>query len=201
MQKFTVHTGQAVPLYRANIDTDQIIPKQFLTRIERTGYGAFHFYDWRVGDDGGPNKDFVLNDPVYAGASILIAGPNFGCGSSREHAAWSLLDHGFRAVIAPSFGDIFYTNSLKNGLLPLVLDQRIASDLARQAKENPPLSITVDLVAKTVSSEAGHIADIVIDDFRRHCLINGLDENGITLQHADAIAHFERSHPNSIAAA
>ena len=196
MQKFTIHNGVVVPLYRANIDTDQIIPKQFLTRIERTGYGAFLFNDWRFNEDGSPKKDFVLNDPRYAVASILIAGPNFGCGSSREHAAWSLMDYGFRAVIAPSFGDIFYNNSLKNGLLPVRLDETIARELAVRADRADGLQLTIDLDARSVSDPNGLVSNFEIDEFRRHCLVNGLDDIGLTLQHESLISAYERADPS-----
>src|ERR1043166_5943705 len=176
MNKFTKHTGTAVPLLLENIDTDQIIPKQFLTRIERSGYGEFLFYDWRYKSDGTPKSDFVLNDPRYADASILITGPNFGCGSSREHAPWSLTDHGFRAVIAPSFADIFYNNSLKNGLLPVKLDQTDVNHLAEAASADPEMTLTVDLATCTVSDGKGFERHFEIDKFRRYCLLNGLDD-------------------------
>src|SRR5213082_449723 len=155
MEKFTKFTGLTVPLYQPNIDTDQIVPKQFLKRIERTGYGAFLFYDWRFEPDGTPKLDFVLNDPRFAGASILIAGANFGCGSSREHAPWSLMDYGFRAVIAPSFGDIFFSNSLKNGLLPVRLDKKIVEGVVDKAKTIDNYRLTIDLAKKTVTDDYG----------------------------------------------
>ncbi len=191
MEKFTTFTGLAAPLFQPNIDTDQIIPKQFLTRIERTGYGVFLFNDWRFEPDGSPKADFVLNQPEYAGASILIAGPNFGCGSSREHAPWSLMDFGFRSVIAPSFGDIFYNNSLKNGLLPVRLDGNIVADLAAKAAGAEPCRITVDLKNQTVSGPNGLTASFEIDPFRRYCLLNGLDDIGLTLQNESDIAEYE----------
>lgn len=191
MNKFETFNGSVVPLFQGNIDTDQIIPKQFLTRIERTGYGAFLFNDWRLIPDGSPKPDFVLNDPRYAGASILIAGANFGCGSSREHAPWSLLDYGFRVVIAPSFGDIFFNNSLKNGLLPVRLDERIVEQLVQNTKSTDGYSLTIDLENKTVADSSGVIATFEIDEFRRYCLLNGLDDIGLTLQHEDKITAFE----------
>lgn len=194
MDKFVKLSGLAAPLLRANIDTDQIIPKQFLTRIERTGYGAFLFNDWRFDSNGNKSLNFALNDPKFKDASILIAGANFGCGSSREHAAWSLLDHGFRVIIAPSFGDIFYNNSLKNGLLPVRLPENIISELAERASEGS-LNITVDLMEKTISDPDSAIASFEIDDFRRHCLIEGLDDIGLTLQHASAIDTYEKNSP------
>ncbi len=191
MQKFMKHSGKTVALFRQNIDTDQIIPKNFLKRIERTGYGAFLFYDWRFSPDGEPNTDFVLNDPRYKDASILIAGANFGCGSSREHAPWSLMDYGFRAVIAPSFADIFYSNSLKNGLLPIVLNEEIVEELSERSKSADDHIFTIDLENRSVSDNKGFNASFVIDDFQRHCLMNGLDEIELTLQHEAEIAEFE----------
>jgi 3-isopropylmalate/(R)-2-methylmalate dehydratase small subunit len=191
MNKFTYHSGSVVPLYQPNIDTDQIIPKQFLKRIERTGYGEFLFYDWRFSSDGAIINNFVLNDPKYSGASILIAGANFGCGSSREHAPWSLADYGFRAVIAPSFADIFYNNSLKNSLLPVALSEKACAELAEKATTIKGYSLTVDLETQTVSDEFGFCASFQIDEFRRYCMMNGLDDIGLTLQHEDKIAAFE----------
>jgi 3-isopropylmalate/(R)-2-methylmalate dehydratase small subunit len=191
MEKFTRHSGKCVPLYQPNIDTDQIIPKQFLKRIERTGYGEFLFYDWRFNSDGTESESFVLNDARYDGGSILIAGANFGCGSSREHAPWSLSDHGFHVIIAPSFADIFYNNSIKNGLLPITLDEQIVAGLADKASNDPAYNLTIDLEEKTVSDATGVIASFEIDEFRRHSLLNGLDDIGLTLQHASAIAQYE----------
>ena len=193
MEKFTTFSGLVAPLFQSNIDTDQIIPKQFLTRIKRTGYGAFLFNDWRLNSDGTPKSDFVLNDPKYRGASILVAGANFGCGSSREHAPWSLLDYGFRAVIAPSFGDIFYNNSLKNGLLPVRIDEGLAGKLAANAARIDGYSIMIDLEGQTVSDADGRLTGFEIDSFRRHCLLNGLDDIGLTLQHEAKIAEYERA--------
>jgi len=192
MEKFTKHTGLAAPLYQPNIDTDQIIPKQFLKRIERSGYGEFLFYDWRFNSDGSPVADFVLNDEKYKEASILIAGANFGCGSSREHAPWSLMDHGFRAVIAPSFADIFYNNSLKNGLLPVALSEAEVAQLAKRAASPEGCRITVDLENKTVTDNAGFSATFDIDEFRRTCLLNGYDDIGLTLLHEDKITEYEQ---------
>lgn len=191
MQKFTKHTGRAVPLMRANIDTDQIIPKQFLKRIERTGYGEFLFYDWGRASDGSKNADFVLNDPQYAEASILIAGANFGCGSSREHAPWSLLDRGFRVVIAPSFAGIFYNNSLKNGLLPVVLDELNVELLAAKSAADPCHTFMVDLETAAISDDSGLSLVFAIEEFSRFCLLNGLDDISLTLQHEDAISAYE----------
>lgn len=191
MIKFTQHTGTLTPLNRSNIDTDQIIPKQFLKRIERTGYGAFLFYDWRFNSNGSPNPAFVLNDRRFNGSSILVAGANFGCGSSREHAPWSLLDHGFRVIIAPSFADIFYNNSLKNGLLPVVLDEDAVAELIRTAEAGPSCRISVDLVTQTVTDTGGFHATFNIDAFRKHCLLNGLDDIALTLEHEEKIAKYE----------
>ena len=191
MDKFETFKGLVAPLFQANIDTDQIIPKQFLTRIERTGYGAFLFNDWRLNSDGSPKPNFVLNDQRYAGASILVAGANFGCGSSREHAPWSLLDYGFRVVIAPSFGDIFFNNSLKNGLLPVRLDEKIVNRLVEDTQTIDGYSLTIDLENKTVADASGVIATFEIDEFRRYCLLNGLDDIGLTLQHEEKITAFE----------
>ena len=189
MQKFTRHTGTTVAIYRQNIDTDQIIPKQFLKRIERTGYGAYLFYDWRFATDGTPS-DFILNDTAYEGASILIAGANFGCGSSREHAPWSLMDYGFRAVIAPSFADIFYSNALKNGLLPIALSEEKVSALAERSKLDTDHSLSIDLESRTISGDS-FVASFEIDEFNRHCLLNGLDDIELTLQHESLIREFE----------
>jgi 3-isopropylmalate/(R)-2-methylmalate dehydratase small subunit len=191
MQKFTTFKGLVAPLFQTNIDTDQIIPKQFLTRIERTGYGAFLFNDWRLNSDGSPKPDFILNDERYSGASILVAGANFGCGSSREHAPWSMLDYGFRVVIAPSFGDIFFNNSLKNGLLPVRLGEDTVDNIVERAKTIDNYSLTIDLENKTVSDGSGINASFEIDEFRRYCLLNGLDDIGLTLQHADKIDVYE----------
>lgn len=192
MKKFTTFEGLAAPLFQTNIDTDQIIPKQFLTRIERTGYGAFLFNDWRFDADGLPKADFVLNDPKYIEASILVTAENFGCGSSREHAAWSLMDYGFRAVIAPSFGDIFFNNSLKNGLLPIRLDVKTVAAIVENAKTLSNYTLTIDLIDRTVSDRHGLEVSFEIDEFRRYCLINGLDDIGLTLQHESKIAAFEQ---------
>jgi len=197
MNKFTKHKGLAAPLYQPNIDTDQIIPKQFLKRIERTGYGEFLFYDWRFNADGAPRRDFVLNDPKYKGASVLIAGANFGCGSSREHAPWSLTDYGFHAVIAPSFADIFNNNSLKNGLLPVVLSEAEVADLAEKAAGQENYELTIDLESQTVTDKQGFEARFEIDEFRKYCLLNGLDDIGLTLQSEAKISEYESAKAKS----
>ena len=194
MQPFRVHTGLVAPLNRANVDTDQIIPKQFLKRIERTGFGEFLFYDWRRGSDGQPDPHFVLNRPQYQGASILVAGRNFGCGSSREHAPWALADHGFRALIAPSFADIFANNCAKNGLLTVVLPEAVVNEIIRNAEQQPAYQVTVDLESCTVSDNAGLSVKFEIDAFSRRCLLEGLDDIGLTLQHERAIAEYEKGH-------
>ena len=191
MDKFTKHLGSMAPLMRENIDTDQIIPKQFLKRIERSGYGEFLFYDWRFTVDGTPMDKFVLNDPRYKGSSILIAGANFACGSSREHAPWSLMDYGFRVIIAPSFADIFYNNSLKNGLLPITLDAADVAQLGETSTSDPNSRMTVDLETCTVTDGGTFTREFKIDEFRRHCLLNGLDDIGLTLQHEASITAYE----------
>jgi 3-isopropylmalate/(R)-2-methylmalate dehydratase small subunit len=197
MQPFRVHTGKVAPLPRANIDTDQIIPKQFLKRIERTGFGEFLFYDWRRSQDGMPDPAFPLNQPRYAGASVLVSGKNFGCGSSREHAVWALEDFGFRAVIAPSFADIFANNCGKNGVLVVGLSEEEVREIVRRAEKVPEYQVTVDLEQRKVHDEEGFSATFAIDDFTRHCLLNGLDDIGLTLQHEPEIAAYESRHPIS----
>lgn len=195
MQAFTKHTGLVAPLDRVNVDTDQIIPKQFLKRIERTGFGQFLFYDWRFSGDGTPTPDFVLSLPRYRGASILVAGKNFGCGSSREHAVWALADFGFRVIIASSFADIFANNSLKNGLLTVRLSDEQVAEIMRQASSIEGYSLTVDLERLVVEDSRGFSASFAVDDFARHCLMNGLDDIGLTLQHESEIAAYESAHP------
>jgi 3-isopropylmalate/(R)-2-methylmalate dehydratase small subunit len=195
MQPFRTHTGKVAPLLRANIDTDQIIPKQFLKRIERTGFGEFLFNDWRRSADGVPDASFVLNQPQYSGASILVAGKNFGCGSSREHAVWALSDFGFRAVIAPSFADIFANNCAKNGVLTVVLSEEESSEIVRKAAEIPDYKLTIDLESCTIKDNAGLSTRFPIDDFTRRCLLEGLDDIGLTLQHQFEITAYESKHP------
>ncbi|WP_421681828.1 3-isopropylmalate dehydratase small subunit [Stutzerimonas urumqiensis] len=203
MKAFTQHTGLVCPLDRANVDTDQIIPKQFLKSIKRTGFGPNLFDEWRYLDVGQPNQDntkrpinpeFVLNFPRYQGASVLLARENFGCGSSREHAPWALEEYGFRTIIAPSYADIFYNNSFKNGLLPIVLGEQEVDELFRQAEATEGYRLTVDLAAQTVSRPDGVQYRFEVDAFRKHCLLNGLDDIGLTLQDADAIKAFEARH-------
>jgi 3-isopropylmalate/(R)-2-methylmalate dehydratase small subunit len=177
---------------RANVDTDQIIPKQFLKRIERTGFGEFLFYDWRFLDDGSPNPDFELNDPRLEGASILLARRNFGCGSSREHAPWALHDYGFQVLVAPSFADIFYNNCFKNGMLPIRLDEKIVDELFTRAAERD-LYLKVCLESCEITDDAGLTIPFEVDPFRRHCLLHGLDDIGLTLEHEQKIAAYEMS--------
>ena len=195
MKPFTVHRGRVAPLDRVNVDTDQIIPKQFLKRIERTGFGQFLFYDWRFGADGKKNAGFVLDEPRYAGASILIAGKNFGCGSSREHAVWSLADFGFRAVISSSFADIFANNSSKNGFLAVPLSDREAAEVMERAQGIDDYQVTVDLEKCEVRDDHGLRAKFPMDEFVRHCLLHGLDDIGLTLQQEAEIAAYESQHP------
>jgi 3-isopropylmalate/(R)-2-methylmalate dehydratase small subunit len=194
MEKFTTLTALAAPLDRANVDTDQIIPKQFLKRIERTGYGDFLFFDWRQTPGGEPVADFVLNDPRYKGAKILVAGKNFGCGSSREHAAWALENFGFRAVIAPSFADIFFSNAGKNGIVLVRLSEPEVNTLLQNAQKNPNYQLTVSLEAQTVTDGCGFSAKFEIDPFRKFCLLEGLDDIGLTLRHAAELDSFEVKH-------
>lgn len=203
MKAFTRHTGLVAPLDRANVDTDQIIPKQFLKSIKRSGFGPNLFDEWRYLDVGEPgmdnsvrplNPDFVLNFPRYAGASVLLARENFGCGSSREHAPWALDEYGFRAVIAPSFADIFHNNSFKNGLLPIVLKDDEVDALFAQCEAAEGYALTVDLAAQTVTRPDGVAYSFEVDAFRKHCLLHGLDDIGLTLQEGDAIRAYEARH-------
>ena len=184
----------AAPLDRNNVDTDQIIPKQFLKRIERTGYGEFLFFDWRRTPNGDPNPEFELNDPRYRGAQILIAGKNFGCGSSREHAAWALSDYGFRAVIAPTFADIFFSNAGKNGMVLVRLSEEHVRQLLLNAKTIPDYQLTVSLEKQTVTDEHGFHAGFEVDPFRKFCLLEGLDDIGLTLRHKLALDNYEAKH-------
>jgi 3-isopropylmalate/(R)-2-methylmalate dehydratase small subunit len=193
---FRQHTGLVAPLDRANVDTDQIIPKQFLKRIERTGFGEFLFYDWRYTADGILNSSFVLNEPRYQGASILIADKNFGCGSSREHAPWALSEYGFRAIIAPSFADIFANNCFKNGMLPIVLSDDQVRNLMRRAQEEAGYTLTIDLERQEIQGADGLAIPFSVAAFQRYCLLEGLDDIGLTLRHEDAIKTYESTHAN-----
>jgi len=200
MDKFTTLTGIVAPMDRSNVDTDAIIPKQFLKSIKRSGFGPNLFDEWRYLDHGEPgmdnskrtiNPDFVLNQPRYQGASILLARENFGCGSSREHAPWALLDYGFRVIIAPSYADIFFNNCFKNGILPIVLDANIVDELFTAVANNEGYQLTVDLEAQTITTPDGKSINFEVEEFRKHCLINGLDDIGLTLQHVDEIRRYE----------
>jgi 3-isopropylmalate/(R)-2-methylmalate dehydratase small subunit len=191
MNPFRKHSGRVALLDRANVDTDQIIPKQFLKRIERTGFGEFLFYDWRYLPSGELNASFALNESRYRDASILVTGKNFGCGSSREHAPWALADFGFRAIIAASFADIFANNCLKNGLLPVVLSETEVAELGRRARELDDYQVTVDLEERKVTDALGFAAAFAIDEFQRQCLLQGLDDIDLTLQHEPAISAYE----------
>ena len=203
MKAFTQHTGLVAPLDRANVDTDQIIPKQFLKSIKRTGFGPNLFDEWRYLDVGQPyqdnskrplNKDFVLNAERYQGASVLLARENFGCGSSREHAPWALEEYGFRSIIAPSYADIFFNNSFKNGLLPIILSDAEVDELFEQVQSTPGYQLQVDLQAQTVTRPDGKVLNFEIDAFRKHCLLTGLDDIGLTVQDHEAIATCEAKH-------
>ena len=192
MISFSKHKGLVATLDRVNVDTDQIIPKQFLKRIERTGFGQYLFFDWRFLDDGSPNPDFELNQPRFKGATILLGRTNFGCGSSREHAPWALLDYGFRVIIAPSFADIFYNNCFKNGMLPITLPEAQVEQLFQRVRAEESYELNADLERQWISDESGLRLSFEIDPFRRECLLKGLDDIGMTLQHADKIADYER---------
>ena len=194
MEPFRTLTSLATPLDRANVDTDQIIPKQFLKRIERTGYGDFLFFDWRRTASGDPDPSFVLNDPRYKGARILIANKNFACGSSREHAAWALSDYGFRAVIAPTFADIFFSNAGKNGIVLVRLSEEQVAELLNNAKTIPNYQLTVSLEDQTVTDGQEFHAPFEVDPFRKFCLIEGLDDIGLTLRHEAVLDAFEAKH-------
>jgi len=194
MEPFKTLTSIAAPLDRTNVDTDQIIPKQFLKRIERTGYGDFLFFDWRQTPEGKPLPEFVLNDPRYKDAKILIAGKNFGCGSSREHAAWALSDFGFRVVIAPTFADIFFSNAGKNGIVLARLSESDVETLLRNAESIPDYKLTVSLQDQTVTDDRGFKATFEVDPFRKYCLLEGLDDIGLTLRHAAELDKYETQH-------
>ena len=190
MEAFSKHKGLVATLDRVNVDTDQIIPAQFLKRIERSGFGQFLFYDWRF-KDGAPNPGFELNQSRFNGASILVTGANFGCGSSREHAPWALADYGFRAIIAPSFADIFYNNCFKNGMLLIRLGEEQVEEIFRRANAEPGYELTVDLERQWITDDSGLRFSFEIDPFRRECLLKGLDDIGLTLQHEDKIREYE----------
>lgn len=202
MQPFTKHTGVVAPMDRVNVDTDQIIPKQFLKRIERTGFGEFLFFNWRFNDDGSPNSEFILNQPRYTGSSILVTGRNFGSGSSREHAPWALLDYGFRCIIASSFADIFHKNCLENGILPANVTENDANLIKEKALSQPGHELTVDLETCVITDNEGSLCSFVVHPdpethrFRRYCLLNGLDDIALTLEHEAKITAFEAKRGN-----
>jgi 3-isopropylmalate/(R)-2-methylmalate dehydratase small subunit len=196
MKRFRQHTGLVAPLDRANVDTDQIIPKQFLKRIERTGFGEFLFYDWRYTAGGVLNPSFVLNEPRYEGASILVADKNFGCGSSREHAPWALGEYGFRVIIAPSFADIFANNCFKNGMLPITLSNDQVRTMMRHAQDELGYKLTIDLEQRIITDGNGWLADFAVGEFQRYCLLEGLDDIGLTLRHEELIKNYEMTHAN-----
>jgi 3-isopropylmalate/(R)-2-methylmalate dehydratase small subunit len=194
MQPFLKHTGLVAPLDRVNVDTDQMVPKQFLKLLTREGYGKFLFYDWRYLEGEKPNPEFVLNHPRYRGASVLVARANFGCGSSREHAPWAILDYGFRVIIAPSYADIFYNNCFKNGILPVTLPDAEVDELFRRTEQREGYRLTADLGARTITDDAGLSLSFDLNPFRRDCLLNGWDDIGLTLRFADRIAGYESAH-------
>jgi len=202
MQPFRKHTGLVVPLDRVNVDTDQMVPKQFLTWVTREGYGRVLFYDWRYLEDEKPNPEFVLNLPRYRGASVLLARANFGCGSSREHAPWAVLDYGIRTIIAPSFADIFYNNCFKNGILPVTLSEQQVDDLFRRTEKQPGYQLSVDLEESLIRDGSGLEIRFTLDPFRREVLLKGLDDIGVSLLHEKEIAAYEaRVHPAAALAA
>lgn len=194
MEKYTNHNSVAALMNRSNVDTDQIIAKQFLKKVERTGFGQHLFHDWRFLEDGSPNPDFELNNPKFAQAKILVAGDNFGCGSSREHAPWAIEDYGFNTIISTSFADIFYNNCFKNGILPIVVSDDNLQALMSEISANEGVSFDVNLESQTVSTPGGTVIEFEIDEFRKNNLLQGLDDIGLTLQHTDKIANFETQH-------
>jgi 3-isopropylmalate/(R)-2-methylmalate dehydratase small subunit len=194
MKAFTTHTGRVVTMDRANVDTDQIIPKQFLKRIERTGFGEFLFWDWARHESGELNHEFELNHPRAKGASVLVTRHNFGCGSSREHAPWALEDWGIRVLVAPSFADIFYNNCFKNGMLPIVLAEEHVEELFQRTNKHPEYEISVDLHHCVLTDGHGLEIPFEVEEFRRHCLLHGLDDIGLTLEHEAEIAEYEKAH-------
>lgn len=199
MEAFKQHTGIVAPVDRVNVDTDAIIPKQFLKRIERTGFGQFLFFEWRFDESGEVNPNFEMNKPRYEGASVLIARANFGCGSSREHAPWAILDYGFKVVIAPSFADIFYNNCFKNGILPIKLTEEQVEELFQRTAQHEGYKLYVDLEAKQLKDDHGLAYSFDLDEHRRQFLLQGLDDIGLTLQHQEAIAAYEEAHKERLA--
>ncbi len=198
MQPFIKHNGLVIPIGRVNVDTDQMVPKQFLKALTREGFGRVLFYDWRYVEGEKPNPDFVLNFPRYQGASVMLARANFGCGSSREHAPWAILDYGVRAIVAPSYADIFYNNCFKNGILPVTLPDEQVDELFRRTEKNPGYQLTVDLERQVVSDGDGLEYSFTVDPFRRECLLKGLDDIGLSLRFEDQISAYERQrHPSA----
>lgn len=192
MEPFVSLNAKLAPLNRVNVDTDQIIPKQFLKRVERTGFGQFLFNDWRFNSDGTENPEFILNQQEYRGAEILVSGRNFGCGSSREHAPWALQDYGFKCIIAPSFGDIFFSNCFQNGVLPVILSEDVVAEIIQNSEKDPDYRINIDLESQRVWDENEEVvAEFTIEPFRRHCMLNGLDDIGLTLEDETNISDFE----------
>tara|TARA_B110000014_G_C20120774_1_gene593840 strand:- start:187 stop:801 length:615 start_codon:yes stop_codon:yes gene_type:complete len=192
MEPFVSLNAKLAPLNRVNVDTDQIIPKQFLKRVERTGFGQFLFNDWRLNSDGSENPEFILNKQEYSGAEILVSGRNFGSGSSREHAPWALQDYGFKCIIAPSFGDIFFSNCFQNGVLPVILPEEVVADIIHNSENDPDYRINIDLESQRVWDENEEVvAEFTIEPFRRHCMLNGLDDIGLTLEDETDISDFE----------
>jgi len=192
MEPFVSLNAKLAPLNRVNVDTDQIIPKQFLKRVERTGFGQFLFNDWRFNSDGSQNPEFVLNQQEYSGAEILVSGRNFGSGSSREHAPWALQDYGFKCIIAPSFGDIFFNNCFQNGVLPVILPEEVVAEIIENSEKDPEYKINIDLESQRVWDENEEVvAEFTIEPFRRHCMLNGLDDIGLTLEDETDISDFE----------
>ena len=196
MEPFRTHKGLVAVLDRINVDTDQIIPKQFLKRIERTGFGQFLFYDWRFLRDGTPNPEFELNQERFQGATILLGGSNFGCGSSREHAPWALQDYGFRVLLAPSFADIFFNNCFKNGLLPILLPESVLAQIREAVSAHSGYRLEVDLESQVIRADSGFTVGFEVDPFRKHCLVQGLDEVGLSLQLDDRIRDYEATRPS-----
>ncbi|MBD7968104.1 3-isopropylmalate dehydratase small subunit [Paenibacillus gallinarum] len=194
MEAFTKLSGIVAPVDRVNVDTDAIIPKQFLKRIERTGFGQFLFYEWRFDQEGNEITSFTLNQPEFKGASVLLSRANFGCGSSREHAPWAIMDFGFRSVIAPSYADIFYNNCFKNGILPIKLSEEQVEDLFQRTSQHDGYQLNIDLENKTITDAYGLEIHFDLDEHRRQFLLQGLDDIGLTLQHADAISEYENKH-------
>jgi 3-isopropylmalate/(R)-2-methylmalate dehydratase small subunit len=198
MQPFIKHTGLVAPMDRVNVDTDQMVPKQFLKALTREGFGRTLFFDWRYLPGEKPNPEFVLNYPRYKGASVLLARANFGCGSSREHAPWAILDYGFRVIVAPSYADIFYNNCFKNGILPVTLLDAQVDELFLRCEKNEGYQLTADLESETVTDSQGLKLTFEVDPFRRDCLLNGWDDIGLTLRHQSQIDDFEKSHPQRV---